>query len=191
MTVRVARMRWRAAEDRLYPALLADPGSYRRSMTAIQAVVAELRGRAVAAGGGVEALLAAEAAPFEVVAAACPDGVAAAPDLVVAVACGTVDRELAAATEQARRAALLDTARAEGRAWAVVDGPADVAELTEGRVVAVHVASGAVVQASIDPWARGEAFGLDVSDGESRAFGDRAAWLAAFGAAKARIEAAT
>ncbi|MGQ0572766.1 MAG: hypothetical protein ACT4RN_01035 [Pseudonocardia sp.] len=183
--LRVARMRWRAAEDRLYPSLLGDPGSYQRSMTAMQAVVAELRRR----GGGTGGLLAAEAAAFDVVAAACPDGAGLPPELLVAVACGTVDRELTAAREQRRRSAAMDAARAAGRAWAVVDGPQDAAQLQDGRMIAVHLASGAVVIAAADPWGRDAAYGLEVTpDGESRTFADRDEWLAALADARAGVE---
>lgn len=179
-------MRWRAAEDRLYPGLLADPGSYQRSMTAMQAVVVELRRR----GGGPAGLLAAEAVAPEVVAVAGADGAGLPPELLVAVACGTVDRELTAAREQARRGAVLDAARAAGLAWAVVDGPAAVEELTEGRWVAVHLASDTVVLATVDPWGREAAYGLDVSpDGTSRSFADRSAWLAEVASVRAQVEA--
>ena len=44
-TLRTARMRWRAAEDRLFPSLLTAPASYQRGVTAMQAVVTELRRR--------------------------------------------------------------------------------------------------------------------------------------------------
>lgn len=185
LQLRVARLRRRAAEDSLYPALLADPGAYQRTVAAVQAVAAELRRR----GASPEVLLAAEAAPLETVASAGVDTVPVAPELLVAAACSAVERETTAEREQARRAALVDAARAEGRAWAVVDGPADTDELTEGRSVAVHLASGTVVAASVDPWAREDAFGFEVSDGESRAYSDREAWRAGLAATRARIEA--
>jgi hypothetical protein len=185
LAVRVARARWRAAEDRLYPSLLTDPSAYQRCMTALQAVVAELRDRARDAAG----LMAAEAGAERLVATACPDGVPIPAELLVAVACGTVDRELSAESERRRRLAAVDAARAAGHAWAVVDGPQDAAELTEGRMVAVHLGSGVVVQATVDPWARDEAFGLEVVPaGPQRSFTDRDEWLAELAATRAEIE---
>ena len=187
-TLRTARMRWRAAEDRLFPSLLTDPASYQRSVTAMQAVVTELRRR----GGGPQGLLAAEASAVEVVATACPDGAGLPPDLLVAVACGTVDRELTAQREQRRRSAALAAARAAGEAWAVVDGPRDVEELTAGRTVWVHLASGTVVLATADPWGREAAYGLEVSPGgAARSFADRAEWLAEVAAVRRRVQSGT
>lgn len=188
LMLRMARMRWRAAEDRLYPGLFTDPGAYQRSMTAMQAVVAEVRRR----GGGPEGLLAAEGAAIEVVAMAGADGAGLPPELLVAVACSTVDRELTAEREQRRRAAAMDAARAAGQAWAVVDGPADVADLTEGRMISVHLASGTVVLATVDPWGREAAYGLEVSpDGPVHTYADRAAWLAELAAVRTQVEAGT
>lgn len=171
----IARARWRAAEDRLYPTLLADPAAYQRGIAAVQAVVGELRRRAA----DVAALVTAEGAPDELVAAACPAGVPVPMDLLVAVACGIRDRELAAERENRRWEDAIAAARAAGQTWAVLDGPATVAELTEGRRVALHLASGTVVEATIDPWAREEGFGLSVIPGEGRAFATREEWLAA------------
>lgn len=187
LALRVARGRWRAAEDQLYPSLLADPTSYQRTMSAMQAVLAELRRR----GGGTEGLLAAESSAAEVVAMACPDGAAVRAELLVAVACGTVDRELTAEHEQRRRSQAMDAARAAGAAWAVVDGPVDVEELAQGRMVTVHLASGTVVSATVDPWAREAAYGLDVlPDGVSRSFDDRSVWLDELRSVRAQVEAA-
>jgi len=186
VALRAARMRWRAAEDRLYPGLLADPGSYQRSMTTTQGVLAELRRR----GGGISGLLAAEAAAAEAAAAAGTDDAGLPPELIVAVACGTLDRELTAEREQRRRTAAMDAARAAGQAWVVLDGPADVEELTAGRAIVVHLASGTVVLATADPWGREAAYGLEVSpDGVSRSFADRSAWLAELRDVRTQVEA--
>ncbi len=189
-----ARSRWRAAEDRLYPTLINDPSSYQRGLADVQAVVAELRRRSRCA----EELIAAEAASGELVATACPAGPAIPADLLVAVACGMADRELAAECERRRRAAVLDDARCAGRDWAVLAGPAHVEELTEGRRVEVHVRSGTVVEATADPWSGGEPYRLDVTvsatDGEhhalSRAFTDRAGWLAEHRRCRRDVESA-
>lgn len=173
----IARARWRAAEDRLYPTLLADPVAYQRGIAAVQAVIGELRRRAVSVGD----LVAAEAAPDELLGAACPGGVPVPVDLLVAVACGIRDRELTAQESSRRRAEVIDAARAAGAAWAVLDGPSDAAALTEGRRVAVHLESGTVVEAAVDVWARGEPYELTVIPGDSRSFADRGAWLAELG----------
>ena len=170
----VARARWRAAEDRLYPSLLADPAGYQRGIAAVQAVLAELRRRA----NDVSDLVGIESAPDDVVGTACPDGVALPVDLLVAVACGMRDRELTAEQDHRRRQAAIDAARAAGAAWALLDGPEDPADLVDGRRLAVHLASGTVVEMTVDPWARGEAFGLTVTPGDTASFSDRAAWLA-------------
>src|SRR4051812_15659580 len=109
--VAIARSRWRAAEDRLYPTLVADPSSYQRGIGAIQAVVAELRRRA----DDVQGLVAATADPDALVGAACPDGVSIPTDLLVAVACGMVDRQLSADQENRRREEAITAARGAGR----------------------------------------------------------------------------
>ena len=186
MAVRVARGRWHSAEDRLFGSLIADPTSYQRGVGAVRAVVAELRTRA----DDAEGLVAAGQHAEEIVAAACPDGVGLPAELVVGAASAMLDRELTAEREQRRRAEVMDAARAAGRAWAVVDGPAEAEELTEGRMVAVHLASGTVVQATVDPWAREEAFAVEVTPGGGpRSFGDRAEWLAELRRVRARVDA--
>lgn len=188
-TAGAARARWRAAEDRLYPMALADPGMYQRGVAAIQAVVAELRVRAA----DVDALLAAEAAADEVVAVACPDGAPLPAELLVGAACGMRDRELAAERAQRRREAAVRAAEEAGAAWAVLEEPAEAAELASGRCVHLHLASGAILQATIDPWSGTEPFGLQVvtADGTTAAFesAERAAWLAEHARLRARIEA--
>ncbi len=85
-----ARVRWMAAEDRLYPALMTDPDGYQRALTQIHAVVEELRGRSEDLPG----LLAAEAAAHDVIAAACPAGSAVPADLLIQVACAMRCREI-------------------------------------------------------------------------------------------------
>lgn len=87
---RAAWLRWRGAEDHLYPTLISDPTGYQRALEQIHAVVAELRLR----GDDLPALLTAEAAADEVLAAACPAGSALPADLVVRAACALRAREL-------------------------------------------------------------------------------------------------
>lgn len=184
-----ARARWRSAEDRLYPTVLADPTMYQRGLAAAQAVVAELRVRAA----DFDALLAAEAAADEVVAAACPDGAPLPAELLVGAACGMRDRELGAERAQSRRAAAVRAAQEAGAAWAVLDGPAEPAELTSGRCVQLHLASGTVLEATVDPWSGAGPFGLQVlapaGTAAEHSCGDRAEWLAEHARLRARIEA--
>lgn len=184
----VARVRWRAAEDQLYPGLLNDPTAYQRGLTALRLVSEELRSRAQ----DVDGLLAAEADAEGLVAATCPPGVPVPPGLLVAVACGMRDRELSAEREGSRREEAVRAAREAGAPWAVFDGPADAAALTEGRRIVVHIASGVVVEASIDPWSRELPFGLAVSPGgEPQTFADRDAWLAEIARVESVVEAGT
>lgn len=90
--IALARVRWRAAEDRLYPALIADPSAYERALGAVQAVLRELRLRCA----DVADLVAVEEEPDEVIAAALPGGVPAPTDLLVGAACAMRDREITA-----------------------------------------------------------------------------------------------
>lgn len=184
VAVHTARARWRAAEDRLYPALLADPASYQRSLAAVQAVVTVLRTRTA----DVSDLVTSEAAPAELLAAACLAGPPAPADLLVAAACGMRDRELTAQQGARRHEDAVAVARAAGAAWAVLEGPPDVAELTEGRRVALHLASMIVVEAAVDPWSPDHLFAVTVTPGESYSFVDRAGWLAGVADACAEIE---
>jgi hypothetical protein len=87
----LARVRWRSAEDRLYPTLIADPVAYERALGAVQAVLEELRLRCADAAD----LVAVEAAPDELIAAALPSGIPAPVDLLVGAACAMRDREIA------------------------------------------------------------------------------------------------
>lgn len=94
----LARVRWRAAEDRLYPTLIADPAAYERALGAVQAVLAELRLRCADAAD----LVAVEVAPDELIAAALPAGVPAPVDLLVGAACAMRDREISARSSAPR-----------------------------------------------------------------------------------------
>ncbi|MBN9109133.1 MAG: hypothetical protein J0I34_10140 [Pseudonocardia sp.] len=191
--VAMARNRWRAAEDRLYPTLIADPGSYQRSINAIQAVVAELRKRCT----GVEDIIAVEAAPEEIIAAALPGGSAIPTDLLLGVACGMADREISSDVERRRREAAIEAARAEGRAWVVVSGPETAEELTDGRRPELHLPTGTIVEIAVDPWSGEDPFQLQVTAGETGtllitgSFTDRDEWLAEIARQRAAVEAGT
>jgi hypothetical protein len=172
--IALARARWHAAEDRLYPTLLADPAAYQRVVVAVQAVVDELRRR----GAQVGDLVTVETAPDELIGAACPSGIPVPADLLVAVACALRDRELATQQATLRRDEAVAAARRAGAEWAVLDGPAAAADLVEGRRVAMHIATGTLVESSVDPWSGEEPYRLTVVPGESHTFTDRDAWLA-------------
>ena len=176
----VARARWRAAEDRLYPTLIANPTSYQRALTQIQAVTDELRRR----GDDLSVLLAAEAGTDEVLASACPNGVGLPADLLVGVACGIRAREIAAKQERERIRRVIEEATGAGAEWAVLRGPGDPAELTEGSAAALHLASGTVLTAAVDPWSGDPPFQLELAPAGGRptltTFTDRAEWLASY-----------
>jgi hypothetical protein len=183
-----ARARWRASEDRLYPMLVADPASYERALAYVRAVVGELRRR----GDDVSVLLAAEAGAGEVLASACPEGVPLPADLLVGVACAIRDREISAAAERRRVDRAVAQAREAGRGWAVLRGPEQPGELTEGSASVLHVASGTVLTATVDPWSGGPRYRLQIAHPEGAAtshyFSDRAEWLAAHQRSRAELE---
>lgn len=88
-----ARMRWRAAEDRLYPQVMGDPDTYQRVISVVGAMAGELRSRAAT----VEELLALEAQPAEVLAAVPVDRAATGigDEVLLQAACSLRSRELA------------------------------------------------------------------------------------------------
>jgi hypothetical protein len=185
----VARARWRAAEDRLYPTLIANPTSYQRALTQIQAVTDELRRR----GDDLSVLLAAEAGTDEVLASACPEGIGLPADLLVGVACATRAREITAKQERDRVRRVIDEAARAGADWVVLRGPDDPAQLTDGSTAALHLASGVVLTATVDPWSGEPPFQLELAPASGRptltTFTDRAEWLAHYG--QHRTEAST
>ncbi|MHA6796219.1 hypothetical protein ACVGVM_22305 [Pseudonocardia bannensis] len=186
-----ARNLWRAAEDRLYPTLISDPSSYQRAIADVQAVVAELRKRC----DGVHELMAVEANPDDVIAAACPAGTVIPVDLLIAVGCGMADREMAAERERRRRIEIIEAARAAGQEWVVLAGPDRPTALHEGRLVELHVPSGTILEASVDPWSGGDPYRVEVTitakDGQhqllSRDFDQRTDWLIEYGRCRADI----
>jgi len=193
-TVLVARAGWRSAEAELFPALIADPHSYQRTVEAVRLVASELRSRCRDARGLVEQRGRAE----EVVAAAAVD-VTVPPPLLVAVASALVDREFAAESGERDRRRAIEEARAAGRAWAVWEGPEDPAELPDpsarsgGRSIAIHVRSGTVVTAEVLAWSPAEPYLLrvDPPEGEPdvRTYVDRKEWLDAHGRSRSAVEA--
>lgn len=174
-----AQARWRAAEDRLYPVAMSDPDGYRRGLESVQALVGELRRTA----GSFDDLLAAEADPQALLAVLPEDRPALPVDLLVGAACSARAREVLAEREGGRRAAVIATARAEGRSWAVLQGPERIEELYGGSTVTTHLATGRTLLAAVDPYAGAEPYLLqeyaaDGAPGRERAFPDAAAWVA-------------
>ncbi len=89
-----AQLRWRAAEDRLYPQAMSDPEAYQRVVAAVSAVLSELRRRTETA----TELLALETQPAEVLAAVDRSATAGiGEELLLQAACALRSRELAAA----------------------------------------------------------------------------------------------
>jgi hypothetical protein len=178
--IAAARARWRAAEDRLYPTLIADPTTYQRALGQVHAVLDELRRRC----GDPSALLDAEAEEDDLVAAACPHGPVLPGELLVGVACGLRDRELRALAERERVAAVVEAARSRGDEWASLRGPERIDELIDGESVALHVASGAVLSATVDPWSGEPPYRLEwtppTGEATTRMFADRDVWLAEY-----------
>lgn len=184
-----AQARWRAAEDRLYPVAMSDPDGYRRGLESVQALVGELRRTA----GSLDDLIAVEADPQALLAALPADRPALPVDLLVGAACGTRAREVLAEREGERRAAVIATARAEGRSWAVLQGPERIEELYGGSTVATHLATGRTLLAAVDPYAGAEPYRLqeiaaDGEPGREQGFADAAAWVAERDRWRAEIE---
>ncbi|HEY2207568.1 MAG TPA: hypothetical protein VGH99_24210 [Pseudonocardia sp.] len=183
-----ARRRWRAAEDRLYPTLIADPTNYQRALTQIRAVVTELGRR----GDDMGALLAAEAEGDGLLASAGVLGAGVPTELLVGVACGVRDREIGAERDRRRIERAVAQARAAGRQWVTLSGAESPGELVDGRSVALHLESGTTLVASIDVWSGGPPFAVEViPEGlpeVSWSFDDRAAWLAQYERQRAAVE---
>jgi hypothetical protein len=184
------RARWRAAEEQLYPTLIANRSTYQLALDQIQAVVDEVRRR----GEDMAALLAVEADAEQVLASACPEGVGLPTDLLLGVACAVRDRELTAASERQRVERVVAAARSAGAQWASLRGPESPAELTEGSTAALHLSSETMLTATVDPWSGGPPYGLQVAptDGPptSRNFADRAEWLAEYRRCRTELAAA-
>lgn len=187
--VAVAQVRWRAAEDRLYPLAMTDPDGYRRGLESVQALVGELRRTAHT----LDDLVAAESVPDALLAVLPPARPALPADLLVGAACSARAREVLAEQEVRRRESVLAAARAEGRSWAVLQGPERIEELYGGSTVTTHLATGRTLLAAVDPYAGAEPyllreFGADGAPARDRAFADAAAWVAERDRWRAEIE---
>lgn len=196
--ITVAQARWRTAEDKLYPMVLVDPDRFQQVLEAVRALVDELRRRCQT----LEDLLEVEAAPGELLAALPADrGPMLPEELMVQAACGLRGREVVAAAERERRSAAVAAARAAGQDWVVLEGPEHLADLVGHRRTELHLPTGRVLVATVDPYAGEEPFQLaelvpdtaaDRPDGEravgrTRSFVDRTAWITECGRWRAEI----
>jgi len=174
-----AQARWRAAEDRLYPVAMSDPDGYRRGLEAVQTLLGELRRTA----GTLDDLVAVEADPQALLSVLPADRPALPVDLLVGAACSARAREVQAEQEGERRASVLAAARAEGRSWAVLQGPERIEELYGGSTVTTHLATGRTLLAAVDPYAgtepyRLQEFAADGAPAREQAFADPTEWVA-------------
>lgn len=187
--ITVAQARWRTAEDKLYPMVMIDPDRFRQVLEAVRALVDELRSRCRT----LEDLLDIEAAPGELLAVLPANrGPLLPEELMVQAACGMRGREVVAAAEAERRAAVVAAARAAGQDWVVLEGPEHLEDLIGNRRTELHLPTGRVLVATVDPYLGEEPFQLEelVMDiaadrpdrtraaGRTRSFADRAAWTA-------------
>jgi len=184
----VARTRWREAEERLHPTLIADPAAAARAVDAIRRLLVELRGR----GDDLAGLLAADAEPRALASSLSLSCNEFPIEMLVGVACGARLREVVADQDDRRIEQLLARGAAAGATWVVLDGPDDPDALTEGRHVIVHVTSRTVLTATVDPWTDDQPYELQVlphaGDPLSRRFGDRAEWLGEFRQCRRDVE---
>jgi hypothetical protein len=182
------RTRWREAEERLYPTLIADPAAAARAVDAIRRLLVELRGRA----DNLTTLLAAGADPREFARPLSLSCNGFSIDILVGVACGARLREIVADQDDRRIEQLLARGAAAGATWILLDGPDDPDALTEGRHVIVHVTSRTVLTATVDPWTDDQPYELQVLPYAgaplSRRFGDRAEWLGEFRQCRRDVE---
>ncbi|GAY12991.1 hypothetical protein [Pseudonocardia sp. N23] len=184
----VARTRWRAAEERLYPTLIADPAAGARAVDAIRQLLVELRRH----GSDLAGLLATAADPRALVAPLSLPCNEFPVEMLVGVACGARLREIVADQDHRRIEQLIARGVAAGATWVVLDGPDDPDALTEGRHVIVHVTSRTVLTATVDPWTDDQPYELHVlpsaGDPLARRFGDRAEWLDEFRLCRRDVE---
>lgn len=179
-----AQVDWRAAEERLYPLAMVDPDSYRLALELVGRLLVQLRAQATTAEG----LLELWQRPETLLAALPADRPTVIPEATLLGAALTVRaREVAVVEADARRAALIAAARADGREWVHLDGPADLAATVEGNRVELHLPSGTSLVAGVDPWSGDDPFLLRAVPadpaGRSRLarFRDRASWFAEYG----------
>jgi hypothetical protein len=199
-----ARARWRAAEDRLFPVALVDPDAYCRALDIVGRLLEELQ----VSTTSLEELLGLDVDPAPLL-AALPAGSAGGAGfagsagsagfagsagggerLMLQAAFAARERELAAAAEHSRRAAIIASARCAGATWVDLEGSWEAVQRTGTRHAEIHLATGRALVATVEVYSgdgpyRLELVVLDSDTGtpvettdRDRAFADRAQWLA-------------
>jgi hypothetical protein len=188
------RREWRAAGEALFPTLTTDPSSYARAVEAIGVLAATLTRRSAGLADLVEAMSDPEA--FLDGADVHPPGPVPIA-LLVGVACGMRERELIIEQVRADHRAAIERARSAGSPWAVLNGPADIEDLTGGTggvagCTHLHVPSGAEIRATVDAWSpvpyRIDVIVPGVVPPEGRSFDRREPFLAEFHRCRRSLE---
>lgn len=200
--LRFARMRWRAAEDQLYPLVTVAAESYQRAVATVGLLLEELRGRT----SSLAELLAVERDPNALFAAIADRRPLHDPllsdETLLRAACSARSVELATRAERERRLAAIAAARESGAAWVELVGTRRDTERSGAPSIEMHLPSGRAVQASVDPYSGGDAFGLrevrldpatgepvpDVEPSREAAFAEQGAWREALATWRAEIE---
>lgn len=201
-----ARVRWRAAEDRLFPTAVVDPDAYRRMLPVVGLLLKELR----VGTTSLDQLLDLDADPAPLLAALPaeqagriqPAGSAGGVDrLILEAAFAVRDRELVAVAERDRRAVAIASARSAGATWVDLEGSWEAVQRSGVRHTEMHLATGRALVATVDPYSgdRPHRLELVVLDGdtgtpiattdEDRAFANRAQWLVERARWRTEIEA--
>ena len=158
-----ALARFTAAEGRLYPLALVDPGGYERAVALTGRLLTELR----ATCPDIDAVLRRRSALVEDLAATA-DGTAELaglpPETPVDAACAVRCRELQEATRARQVAARLAAARAAGREWLVEEPDPEAVMAGQYRRVELHVPTGTALVCSVEAGSSGSptAYRLEV-----------------------------
>jgi hypothetical protein len=193
--LRQARVRWRAAEDRLFPMVLVDPDAYRRALDVVGLLLEQLRVRTTS----LDQLLDLDVDPAPLLAALpagsaggvrCAGSAGGADRLTLEAAFALRQRELAAAAERSARVAAIASARSVGATWVNLEGSWEAVCRIGARHTEMHLATGRALVATVDPYSGDGPHRLElvVLDGDTgtpvettdrgQAFADRAHWLA-------------
>ena len=198
---------WKAAEERLYPVVMVRPDLYERAVRMVRVVVDELAGY-----GTLPALAGAWNGAAEVVHRAATDagldleGLDAG--LIAGAAFSMRYRELASEASRAERLERIRAAAEAGEPWVRVEeiGSKETAGMVPWTWVEMHVPTGAGLRQTLeaDPMTGTPLFSLEIVPLEpatgdplpvppdvasvQESFNDRAEWMAAVEAKRARIE---
>ncbi len=191
--LRRARIRWQAAEDRLFPVALVDPDAYRRALSLVSMLLEELR----VGTNSLDQLLSLDSDPQSLLQACSAEGT---DRLTLEAAFAVRARELSAAAERDERVRAIASARRAGATWVDLEGSWEAVCHTGTRHTEMHLANGRALVATIEPFAGDGPYRLEVvvlnndtgtpietTDGD-RVFSDRAEWLAERERWRAEIE---